>query len=400
MSSEQSTPEKLSELIKQLEYELAEVPEFSQLRSVLSDDRLARFLISKQLDLAKAKDMIVKHIEWRKQNDVETWREYMKDKPFLTKSFPHESVLRAKGLGMIHTAVHAGLTRTGELVMIEILGAEGQTTDITENQESLLKILMEYYTGFYEKRSMVLEEMSKTQGRRVCTVQLRDVSKLSFMPSSGTFSVVQRIMSTGMNNYPESASSVLFLSPPTIFSGIFGIVKRWLPEDVNKKFCFVAKQDIGTELLRYVRPAVVVALQDLHNGNPGDEICESLINERPIPQHRAITTSMEITVAARDYHFLYYELGAKSYSKVSWTRFNLDESPKSIISAKIYYVDPSTESNSPESVKVMTTEIPGSQTFATMPSIPGVTEALLCLCLDHTSAWFQSHTFSFTVTTE
>jgi hypothetical protein len=217
------------------------------------------------------------------------------------------------------------------------------------------------------------------------------------MPNSGALGVVQKIMTTGMNNYPESASQILFISPPAVFSGIFAIIKRWLPEEVSKKFGFVPKQDIPKELLKYVRPSIIVALQDLHNGRPGDDICEELITGSGRSITIPATVEMTINVAARDTQYVYYELSGQAYKKITWTRLNLDESPKSPITAKIYYVKPGTEASQPESVEVVCVSLPTNVCSAELPDVPNVTEALLCLCLDHTSAWLQSHTFRFTV---
>ena len=276
------------------------------------------------------------------------------------------------------------------------MGAEGQRTDVSDEDGELMKKLLEYYIGFFEKRNTMLEEWSKEQSRLVCTLQIRDVSKLSFMPNPKAFAVLQKIMSIGMSNYPENASTVIFTSPPAIFSAIFAVVKRWIPEEVHRKFRFTAKEDVPSELLHYVRPSVVVALQELHHGKDGDEICKELTST-PLPSPPSVEKTLDITVAARDFHYIYVGLGEGGYQNVSWEHVNSVESPKSKVAAEIYYVDPGTESQLPDKVNVITLSIPGDQSIAQFPNIEGVRDALLCLRLDHTASWIQSHTFKLKV---
>ena len=388
--------ETISKLVREVEESLQDNEEYQKLREIVGTrDKLSRFLIARQLNVEKTTELIVNHLQWRKENNADKIRELMLNKPFLTGSFPHSDELRSLGFGMMHTAVDAGKSRTGEVVVIEVLGAEGQSDNISEEDMVLVDKLTEHYIGFFEKRALVLEQCSKEQSRLVCSFQIRDVSKLSFMPRAGAFTVLQRIIAVGMNNYPESSSTVLLLSPSTIFSGIFAIVKRWLPEEVSRKFKTVAKQDVPMEILKYVRPSVLVALQDMHAGKHGDDVCRELNGDAQFTAEKG-EKKMEIAVAARDFHYLYYKLGDDGYTSVTWQRLNAEESPNSTVVAKIFYVENGTESKSANEVKIKTVAIPG--TSATLPQVEGVREALLCLSLDHTSAWFQPHTFKLSIT--
>lgn len=110
---------KLPGLVTDLDESLLGNADYAEKRSIVgTQDRLSRFLISRQLVLPLAKEMILNHLNWRKENNVDEWRDYMKDKPFLTSSFPRAKELKAQGLGMTHTAVFAGKSRQGEAIML------------------------------------------------------------------------------------------------------------------------------------------------------------------------------------------------------------------------------------------------------------------------------------------
>jgi len=391
MQSEERS--KLDTALPKLRGMVADVPGYKELEDVVgTDDRLSRFIVSRQYDLDAARQMVVDHLTWRKENLLETWRDQMKDKPYRLSSFPHKSVLHGKGYGMVDCAIHAGKSRFGEAVYLEILGGEGQSTEIPEGEEEqVVRRLMDYYMCFLEKRSMILEEMSREQGRRVCTVQVRDVSRMSFMPKSGAFAVVQKIMSMGMLNYPESTSVAFFVNPPSIFMAVFAVVKRWLPEHTNRKFRFVAKVDIPNELMKFLRPSAIVALQRLEMGEDGDSLCDELWGEKTCEDEtKSWSRDVDRLVSAGDLACLFFSLKRGGVETIEWERLNASESPKSIVSASLYFVDK--PYSHPDAVEVKTITAPvGTGGFLCLPA--GVDEALVMICLDHRASWISAHAF-------
>lgn len=191
------------ENVKLLRQALKENPDFlvRNEKDMVGDYRLYRFLLARNSDIDKAKQMLEDHLKWRKENNLEDIRAKVIDKPFLIENFPHTEELKAVRMGMLNTVVHAGLSRLGEVVHVELLGGTSNIEVPEGKSEKLLGKLYEHYYGFFERRSVYLEELSIQQKRLVRCVQIRDVSRLSLMPQGGVFSVVRKILKSGLGSF-------------------------------------------------------------------------------------------------------------------------------------------------------------------------------------------------------
>jgi len=379
-------------LIGRLRDSLKDDAEFqSKLEAVGTDDRLRRFLVARQLDVEKTREMIVNHLKWRKENNVESIREAVRNKKFLTGDMPHAEELHVKGLGMLQNAVFAGRARNGDVVVLEVLGGKEQAMEVAVEEAHLLAKLKEYYIGFFEKRAIMYEEMGKRESRYISTVQVRDVSYVSFMPKSGSLGVLRDIITIGMNNYPEYASVIFFINAPSVFSAISAIFRRWLPEETTKKFRFPSKDDLPYELLRHLPIRAIIGYQRLVQGENGDKITEELCDASQEDRREVIgQRNHEIRVSAGDKNYIYFGLKKEWNQKISWKYLNAEEAPKSMIKASILYV---LANGASASEKVTVETIPVKGTSAQFPDNLNADEALLVLSLDHTASWISSQTF-------
>jgi len=199
------------------------------------------------------------------------------------------------------------------------------------------------------------------------------------------------------DNYPEAASIAIFLNPPPIFSAIIGIVKRWLPEETKRKIHFVSGERAPDDIIRYVRPNVIVATQRMLAGEYGDILTTELTSgnlSTPVPGWKQ---SFEKMVSARNIGHQYFVLSKTGTKTITWKRDDEGESPKSLIRARILYIKPEQEVGiPPDDVVVETIEYNNNETSVNLPS-SGVNEALLVLVLDHSASWMKSHKFRVTV---
>jgi hypothetical protein len=360
---------------------------------MVGDFRLQRFLISRGNDLEKAKTMLEDHLKWRKEHKIEDIRKHVIDKPYLVGSFPYAKELAEVGMGMGYVAVHCGFCRLGDVVHVEQLQGSKQVEGAAKGKaEEYVDKLFDHYYGFFERRSILLEELSVRDKRMVRGVQLRDVSKLSLMPQGGVFPIVRKILKSGLDNYPESASVVFFIDAPAMFSAIFAIVRVWLPEDTKKKLHFISGEGVPEELMRYVRPSAIAALRRVQDLENGDDICNDCNSSTPT---KAWTKVVERSVGARHAHSLYFAMSRNGTTKVSWSLQNAQEDTKAIVHATLLYVSEDQKVGvEPDKVTVLKQAFP-NVTSVSLPS--DVSEALVMLHLDNSPSWLMSHKFDIKV---
>lgn len=190
----------MDEAVKQLRDALKGNPDFTSRiePDLVGDFRLQRFLLARSMDLEKAKCLVDDHLKWRKEHQLEKIRAEVINKPLLVSSFPHAAQLKAVGMGMLHVIVNGGRSRTGELVHMEVVGGTSHLEVPDGKTEEYMNYLYEHYFGFFERRSLALEELSIQEKRLIRGLQVRDFSQLSIMPQGGVFSVVRKILKSGL----------------------------------------------------------------------------------------------------------------------------------------------------------------------------------------------------------
>ena len=165
---------------------------------LVGDYRLHRFLQARNNDIEKAKIMVEDHLVWRKEHELERLRAHVIDKPFLVSSFPHYDELKKANMGMIHVIVNGGRSRMGDVVHVESIGGTAHVEVPPGQAETFSKFLFEHYFGFFERRSIYLESLSASEKKFIRCLQIRDVSQLSLMPHGGVFSVIRKILKSGL----------------------------------------------------------------------------------------------------------------------------------------------------------------------------------------------------------
>jgi hypothetical protein len=260
------------ELVPQFRAHLeASAPEYKSaldagLADLTGDFRLVRFLMARDDDFAKAGNLYAAHLRWRTEVGMDRIRAEVVDKPFVQSHFPHYRDMQKLGVGLVHSVVNAGESRTGEVVHLELLGlhighAEGGEGDRVGAADFDASKLFENYYAFFERRSILLEQLSVARSKLVRNFQIRDVSHIGPMAlSGGKLGLAKKMIAAGLDNYPESASSAVFLNAPSFFAAIFSVVQTFLPAKSKDKIRFLGgpPQELNAELLKFVRPGALV----------------------------------------------------------------------------------------------------------------------------------------------
>lgn len=373
--------------IKELRESLSTNKDFAALAEypgLVSDYRLVRFVLArnfKQEDIVK---MVEDNLAWRKVHRANEVRAEVLSKPILAASLPHADFFRPTFGGTWNSIAHGGFSRLGDVVHVEAMGLQREGEAMLDfGNKDVMDKLVSHLVGFFEARSLLLDELSHREGKLVRTFQIRDASNVSLVHRGAAVPLAKAILQLGLLNYPEIASTAIFVNPPAIFTAVLALVKPFIPGDLDKKLKFVAGSGdhVAKELLRYVRPRSVVMWSRLITGKQdGDEVLTELeAREREAKPWESAFTSV---VGARDSAVLLFAMD-KALPRLSWTSTGK-------VLPRVYYVLPAQERGvGPKDVDVLSGEV-GADT-ATLP--PGASEALVVLTLDNSSSWVHSKTF-------
>jgi len=199
-------------------------PDFSSRteEDIVGDYRLQRFLMSRGNDLEKAKALFEDHLKWRKEHNLEAIRAKVIDKPLLVASLPHTAELKAAGMGMLHSVINGGRSRTGEIIHIEVIGGTAHILIPEGHSEEYVEKLYEHYYGFFERRCIEMERLSKSEQRFVRSIQIRDFSQMSMMPQGGVMNVVRKILKSGLGKECINETSAVTIAYSPILTTLAG----------------------------------------------------------------------------------------------------------------------------------------------------------------------------------
>lgn len=220
--------------IKELRVALKDNAEFQQLADadLASDYHLLRFVIARNSKTEDSKKMIEDHLAWRKEHNVGEIRKQILGKRIEAATFPHSDYFKPTKTGSWNSVSDGGRSRSGNVVFIECMGMDGGALD-DKNKEEMHK-LAEHMIGFFESRNIQLETLSTKEDKFIRTMEIRDLSAMSFIPKVGTFTAVKAFMNLGLLNYPEIGVFVLFVNPPTVFATLFAMIKPFIPGGVER----------------------------------------------------------------------------------------------------------------------------------------------------------------------
>ncbi|KAH9249438.1 hypothetical protein BASA81_012800 [Batrachochytrium salamandrivorans] len=374
--------------IKELRESLGTNKDFAALAEypdLVSDYRLARFVVArnfKQEDIIK---MVEDNLAWRKTHRANEVRREVLNKPILAASLPHADFLRPTFGGTWNSIAHGGFSRLGDVVHIEAMGLQREGEAMLDfGNKDVLDKLVSHLVGFFEARNILLDELSHKEGKLVRTFQIRDASNVSLVHRGSAGPLAKTIMQLGLLNYPEIASTAIFVNPPAIFMAILALIKPFIPADLDKKLKFVAGNGdhVAKELLRYVRPRNVVMWSRIITGKQdGDQVQTEL--ETREREAKPWESTFDSQVSARGTSVLLFAVD-KQLPNLSWTSTGK-------VVPKVYYVALTQERDvGAKEVDVLSSEVGGDDT-AKLP--PGVNEALVVLTLDNSSSWVNSKTF-------
>jgi hypothetical protein len=206
------------------------------------DHLLLRFLRARKFDIVKTMEMF---------SNCEKWRtEFKVDEVYQSFTFEEGPQVNA-----LYPRYYHKTDKLGRPIYIEVLS--------NVNLEQLFKLttrerLEKNFIYEYEKLARVrLPACGKEAGHHIETgFTILDLKNCSVMQALKIKDVLQFIVQTGQNYYPETMGMTFIINVPWIFDTVWGFVKMWMDEvTVNKIKIFKNGKDYTATLFEYIDPA-------------------------------------------------------------------------------------------------------------------------------------------------
>jgi len=201
-----------SETVQKIKHKLS--TEHSDLGFTFTDTAILRFLRGRKHDEERALKSLVRHVQWRKENDVDD---------IAAKKEQFENELENKKLTI------EGSTKNGTASLFIHAGRHNKNSrDIDEMRMYII------YT---------LETLlSKTKPDEERVIIVFDLSEFSY--NCMDYDALSLLINILQYNYPDILSVALVVNAPFIFSACWYIIKGWLDPVTAAKALFIKKPEL------------------------------------------------------------------------------------------------------------------------------------------------------------
>ncbi|PHH52782.1 Sec14 cytosolic factor [Ceratocystis fimbriata CBS 114723] len=182
---------------------------------------LLRFLRARKFDVMLAKKMFVECEEWRKNTDLD-------------KILPTWDFAERAEVAKFYPQYYHKIDKDGRPVYIEELGQIDVASmyKVTTPERMLTNLAVEY-ERVADPRLPACSRKSGHLLETCCTIM--DLKGVSITRIPQVYNNVQKASELSQNYYPERLGRLYIINSPWGFSGIWGVVKRWLdPVTVEK----------------------------------------------------------------------------------------------------------------------------------------------------------------------
>ncbi|XP_065760583.1 SEC14-like protein 4 isoform X1 [Muntiacus reevesi] len=200
------------------------------------DHYVLRWLRARDFDLQKSEDMLRKHVEFRKQQDLDNILEWK----------PSEVVQRYDAGGL------CGYDYEGCPVWFDIIGTmDPKGLLLSASKQELIRKRIRVCELLLHE----CEQQSQKLGRRVDTaVMVFDMEGLSLRHLwKPAVEVYQQFFAILEANYPETMKNLIVVRAPKLFPVAFNLVKSFMGEETRRKIVIMGG-NWKQELLKFISP--------------------------------------------------------------------------------------------------------------------------------------------------
>ena len=230
-----------AKLVDEMRTELsAELLDAAQHRDLIGDPRLLRFLEGYSGVTNDAVAAFRRMLQWRKDNDLERIRSEVQDRPYTPENLPHGKMILvqiSRASGGDAPIMNAGVSHSGHLISCELIGSGDPSALLEGTTEQELR---ENVLGFFERRQILLDDLSYTSGHLVKTFQVRDLSRfgLHLLKHRRAAGTLQALMKSALDNYPESLAQCVIVASPATFQVTWKTLSWFINRRTHAKILF------------------------------------------------------------------------------------------------------------------------------------------------------------------
>lgn len=204
---------------------------------VVGDLRIWRFCLGHNKDVPKAAKFFGKMLEWREAQGMKALRERLVNGGLVMRGFSHEEeVLAVQPMALFGADK---VSRNGDLVTVEYFGHSDAGKTKGELGE---KKLMQFGLELMETRSVILDRMSREQGRMVCMCRILDMSGYTLSQvDPAVFSMTGRAL--WGDYYPELLGRLEVINTPWTFDMAFSVAKPMMAQRTVDKITVTRDAD-------------------------------------------------------------------------------------------------------------------------------------------------------------
>lgn len=230
------TPEQ-EEKLAQFKKEITDEGIYNEQRH--SDHLLLRFLRARKFDLAASKLMFTNYVTWRKEKGI--------DEIIDSWDLPQWAQVRE-----IYPRFYHQVDKCGRPIYIEQLGKLdiAKLFSVITLEEMSRNHVYEYERLINYRLPSCSEKANRPLEQSFSIIDLKGVSLSQFYSA---FNVVKEASSVAQDYYPEMLGKMFIINAPTLFSGLWVMVKPYLDEATVKKISILGgPQYYLPELKKYV----------------------------------------------------------------------------------------------------------------------------------------------------
>ena len=276
---------------------------------VVGDLRIWRFCLGHNRDVTKAAKMFGKMLAWREEQGMKELRERLVAGGLSMRGFSHEAeVLAVQPMALFGPDK---LARNGDLVTVEYFGhSDGGKTKGELGEKKLLQFGLE----LMETRSVMLDRMSREQGRLACMCRILDMSGYTLAQvDPAVFSMTGKAL--WGDYYPELLGRVEVINTPWTFDMAFSVAKPMLAQRTVDKITVTRDADRAKCEKRL---AELVDLDVLPETLPGGRGTEGILDPEIAKRHTGGVVGAErIEVAKAE--IVHREVPVGPGDVVSWS---------------------------------------------------------------------------------
>ncbi|KAL7635635.1 UNVERIFIED_CONTAM: hypothetical protein RMT77_013452 [Armadillidium vulgare] len=201
-----------------------------------SDFELSKWLIARNFNINKAETMLLKHLEWRKEYNIDNILEWT----------PPE-VLRKYCPGGL-----AGYDKDGAPVVIIPIGSmDVRGVKASSSNEDILKYIFQIVEKSLDLMRRKSRDLEQPIGKEIFIFDLNHFSLRDFTWTPA-INLVLKLVQMYEANYPEILKHAFAINAPKVFSVLFSIIKPFIQTNTMKRIKIFGKNEWKEVLLKEI----------------------------------------------------------------------------------------------------------------------------------------------------